>query len=134
MEAELELIKRRLLKEMISPRPVEKKCPYEGRADKTSMDIALKQCQVAVVDFWAEWCAPCRLTSPIVEEVAEKFAGRVAVLKVNVDENPEVAAVYDVMSIPTIIVFWRGREFKRFVGYSPFLRGELEKAIMRLMV
>jgi len=132
MEAELELIKRRILREMYYGRPNDK-CPYEGRADGTSLSEALKKCQVAVVDFWVEWCGPCRLTSPIVESVARKFAGRVAVLKVNVDENPEVAALYEVMSIPTIIIFWKGKELRRFIGYSPFLGAELEKTISGLL-
>jgi thioredoxin 1 len=69
-----------------------------------------------LVDFWAEWCGPCRAVSPIVEEIAQEKAGALKVLKLNVDDNPETARRYRVMSIPTLMIFADGDERKRLVG------------------
>jgi thioredoxin 1 len=69
-----------------------------------------------LVDFWAEWCGPCRMVAPVVEEIASEKAGALKVFKLNVDENPETARRYKVMSIPTLMVFAKGDEQKRLVG------------------
>jgi thioredoxin 1 len=69
-----------------------------------------------LVDFWAEWCGPCRMVSPVVEEIAAEKAGALKVVKLNVDDNPETARRYKVMSIPTLMVFTKGDEQKRLVG------------------
>ncbi|KAF1086609.1 Thioredoxin [Sporotomaculum syntrophicum] len=70
-----------------------------------------------LVDFWADWCGPCKMIAPVVEEVAEEYEGRMKVAKLNVDENGSVAANYSVVSIPTLIVFKDGSEAERIVGY-----------------
>jgi len=72
-----------------------------------------------LVDFWAEWCGPCRMVGPIVEEIAGEHADKLSVAKLNVDENPQTAMEYDVMSIPTLIVYQDGVEKKRIVGARP---------------
>lgn len=72
-----------------------------------------------VVDFWAPWCGPCRMTGPIVEELSEELAGTVKVGKINVDEEPELAQKYGVMSIPTIVKIVGGEEAARTVGHMP---------------
>jgi thioredoxin 1 len=72
-----------------------------------------------VVDFWAEWCGPCKMITPILEELATEQAGRIAVAKLNVDENPDLAMRYNVMSIPTLLVFRDGELAKRLVGAKP---------------
>lgn len=72
-----------------------------------------------LVDFWAVWCGPCRMIAPIVEELANDYAGKVKVGKLNVDENTAVAAKYGVMSIPTILVFKNGQPVERIVGFQP---------------
>ena len=72
-----------------------------------------------LVDFWAEWCGPCRMVSPIVEEIAGEYAEKMSVAKLNVDDNPQTAMEYDVMSIPTLIVYQDGVEKKRIVGARP---------------
>ncbi|MPY95434.1 MAG: thioredoxin [Acidimicrobiia bacterium] len=69
-----------------------------------------------IVDFWAEWCGPCKMIAPILAEVATEQSGKVAVAKVNVDEHPGLARRYEVMSIPTLIVFKDGAPAKRLVG------------------
>lgn len=69
-----------------------------------------------LVDFWAEWCGPCRMVSPIVDEIASENADKIKVLKLNVDENPVTAREYGVMSIPTLLVFKGGEPAKRIVG------------------
>ena len=80
-----------------------------------------------LVDLWAEWCGPCHRVGPIVEEIADKRAGELAVLKLNVDEEPEVAARYGVSSIPTLLVFSGGEEVGRVVGALP--KGRIEAAL-----
>jgi thioredoxin 1 len=72
--------------------------------------------EAIVVDFWAEWCGPCKLIAPVLDEIASEQAGRVTIAKLNVDENPGIARRFDVMSIPTLIVFKDGEPQKRLVG------------------
>jgi len=69
-----------------------------------------------VVDFWAEWCGPCKMIAPILGEIAQENAGDITVAKLNVDENPDLAMRYNVMSIPTLLVFKDGEVAKRLVG------------------
>ena len=71
------------------------------------------------VDFWAEWCGPCRMVGPAVEQLSQELDGRVQVAKVNVDESPEIAARYGVRSIPSLLLFKGGREIGRTVGAAP---------------
>ena len=72
-----------------------------------------------LVDFWAPWCGPCRLVSPVVESLGAKHGDKIAVAKVNTDENQQLAMRYSIFSIPTLIVFQNGREAARLVGYMP---------------
>ncbi|MBC7292804.1 MAG: thioredoxin [Thermoleophilia bacterium] len=69
-----------------------------------------------VVDFWAPWCGPCRMVGPVLEKLAADHAGKVTVIKVNVDENPELAGRYGIMSIPTVILFDGGQVKKQLIG------------------
>lgn len=72
-----------------------------------------------LVDFWAEWCGPCRLIAPVLEELAVEHADKITVGKLNIDENPKAPSGFDVMSIPTLILFKDGVEKKRIVGARP---------------
>jgi len=69
-----------------------------------------------IVDFWAEWCGPCKMIAPVLEDIAKEHAGQLSVAKLNVDDNPETARRFEVLSIPTLIVFKDGQPAKRLVG------------------
>lgn len=84
-----------------------------------------------LVDFWAPWCGPCRMVAPVVEEIANERADNLKVVKLNIDENQNTAIAYDVMSIPTLIVFNHGEVVKKVIGAYPKrkLEAELEPAL-----
>ena len=84
--------------------------------DSTFDESIASASEPVVVDFWAEWCGPCKMIAPILDEIANEYAGKINIAKLNVDENPETARRYDVMSIPTLIVFKDGLPQKRLVG------------------
>lgn len=88
-------------------------------ADNQNFVSVINTDQPVLVDFWASWCMPCRMVSPILEAIAEEKQGQVTVAKLNVDDNPAIAAQYGVMSIPTIIRFQRGEEVARVTGALP---------------
>ncbi|MBX2846242.1 MAG: thioredoxin [Saprospiraceae bacterium] len=79
----------------------------------------LDQDQVTLVDFWAEWCGPCRMIGPVVEELATEFEGRAKIGKVNVDDNPGVASQYGIRSIPTLLFIKNGEIVDKQVGVAP---------------
>ena len=85
--------------------------------DDATFDEHVKASDVPVlVDFWAEWCGPCKMISPVLEEIAQEQAGKLAVAKLNIDDNLDVTRRYDVMSIPTLILFKDGEPVVRVVG------------------
>lgn len=84
--------------------------------DKNFQMDVLSSKEPVVVDFWAPWCGPCRLVSPTIEQLAHDYQGKVKVGKLNVDDNPEVAGTYGVMSIPTVMIFKNGKPVKATIG------------------
>jgi thioredoxin 1 len=80
-----------------------------------------------LVDFWAPWCGPCRMVAPIVEELSEEYDGRVKFVKLNTDENPQVAGKYGIRSIPTLLVFKGGDPVGQIVGFRP--KSDLKKRL-----
>ncbi len=83
---------------------------------------------LALIDFWAEWCQPCRMMSPIIEELAKEYEGKVKIGKVNVDEDPELAERYGIMSIPALIFFAQGKVIDKVIGACPkeYLKEKIE--------
>ena len=87
--------------------------------DSNFKENVLDSKQVALVDFWAEWCGPCRMIGPVVEELSHEYTGKALIGKVNVDDNPEVAMQYGIRSIPTILFFKNGQLVDKQVGVVP---------------
>src|SRR5438105_15165548 len=87
--------------------------------DKDFVNFVLEAGTPVVVDFWAPWCGPCRMVSPIVEELSTEYGEKVRFAKLNTDDNEITAAEFGVFSIPTLIVFQGGREVNRIVGFAP---------------
>ncbi|MDH4144795.1 MAG: thioredoxin [Acidimicrobiia bacterium] len=85
-------------------------------SDTTFDETVAGSSEPVLVDFWAEWCGPCKMIAPILDEMADEHAGKLAIAKVNVDENPDIARRFQVMSIPTLILFKDGEPAKRLVG------------------
>jgi thioredoxin 1 len=85
-------------------------------SDSNFESDVLKSERPVLVDFWAQWCAPCRMLAPTVEAVAEKYEGSATVVKLNVDDNPAVSQRYGIKGIPTLILFKNGKEEERVVG------------------
>ena len=86
--------------------------------DGNFAEAVLESKQPVLVDFWAQWCGPCRSLAPIVNALAEQYAGTARIMKLNVDDNPEVVSRYQVQAIPTLILFRDGEEKQRMVGVS----------------
>ncbi|MBS1910557.1 MAG: thioredoxin [Bacteroidetes bacterium] len=92
----------------------------------------VKESDVPVlVDFWAEWCGPCKMIAPTIEQIARDYRGRLRVVKVNVDLKPQISAEYGIQSIPTIMLFHRGRVLMRQSGALPYeaLKGQIDRAM-----
>jgi thioredoxin 2 len=101
--------------------------PWEVDADETTFDDEVRASVPTVVDFWAPWCGPCRMIAPVLEALARDHAGSLKVIRVNVDENPELARRFGAMSIPLLVVFRDGEEIDRIVGALP--RRQLEERL-----
>ena len=87
--------------------------------DSSFESDVLKSSKPVLVDYWAEWCGPCRQVAPVLEEIAKEYASKIEIVKLNVDENPEVVRTYGIMNIPTLTVFKDGQVVKEIVGAKP---------------
>lgn len=99
--------------------------------DSSFKEEVLDSDMTVLVDFWAPWCGPCRMVAPVVDEISEQYEGKVKVVKVNTDENPNVASQYGIRSIPTLMIFKDGERVDMVVGAVPktTLANTLEKYI-----
>ena len=96
-------------------------------SDSNFEQAVLKSGATVLVDFWASWCKPCLMIAPVLEEVAEEYNGKMTVAKIDVDQNPVTAVRYNIMSIPTLIIFKQGEPISHLVGYRP--KRELKQAL-----
>ncbi|MGE0615319.1 MAG: thioredoxin [Bacteriovoracia bacterium] len=102
------------------------------QATDTNFDSdVMKTGQISLVDFWAEWCGPCRMLAPTIDALANDFAGKVKVYKMNVDENPETPSKFGIRGIPTVILFKDGKMVDQIVGNQP--KDAFVQAIQRQM-
>lgn len=129
-DEELERIRKRKLEGLlrrrnITPEPISE--PIEV-TDSNFHDV-VRSSRLVVIDCWAQWCAPCRMMAPIIDELAKEYAGKILFGKLNVDENPEVPNQYQIMSIPTFLVFKDGALVDRIVGAMP--KKVLEQRIIK---
>jgi thioredoxin 1 len=138
-DEEFERIRRKKLEEMM------KEIQNKQNLNTTTMEIIdkpievndenfdeiIKKYPVVVIDCWAEWCMPCRMIAPIIEELASDYAGKVVFGKLNVDENAVVPAQYGIMAIPTLLIFKDGKYVDRIVGAAPrrMLEAKIKKYI-----
>jgi len=135
-DEELEKIRQRKLRQLMKKTSENEK--KEKSATNKPVEVTdatfkemIHEHSLVVVDCWATWCAPCRIVAPVIEEMARDYAGKILFGKLNVDENPEVAMQYQIMSIPTLLVFKNGKLIDRIVGAMP--RQMLEPKITRYL-
>lgn len=88
-----------------------------------------------VIDFWAPWCGPCKMVAPIIDQLAEEYAGKVVFAKMNTDENPDTPIRLGIRGIPTLILYMNGQEVERMVGFAPkpVLKGKIDGALAKAM-
>lgn len=99
--------------------------------DATFAEVVLNSDKPVLVDFWAEWCGPCKMIAPVLKEIAEERADELTIVKLNYDENPETGPRFGVMGLPTMLLFKDGQPIRSFVGARPKLRlnAELDDAL-----
>ena len=125
-DKEIEKIKEEKIKKMLNQAKAE-----VVKLDSSSFDNFLKTDMPVLVDFWADWCMPCRMMGPVMEELAQAYAGRARFGKVNVDEDSQIAGRYGVMSIPHFLIFKKGSRVEKIVGAVG--REPLESALKKYL-
>jgi thioredoxin 1 len=100
---------------------------YRAVTDATFVQDVLQSDKPVLVDFWAEWCAPCRKVEPLLSELATEMSDKIEIVKLNIDDNPETAMAYRVMSVPTLTIFKNGQPVQSVAGAKP--KGDLVRFI-----
>lgn len=116
---ELEEIRKKKLREMMRMAEKKESLSEPVKLDSKNFDEITKKYENVVVDFWAEWCMPCRYIAPIIDELAKEYAGKVVFGKLNVDENQNIAVRFGISAIPTLIFFKNGKVMDQIVGAMP---------------
>lgn len=132
-DKELERIRRKKLEELMRRRTAASQPSVSEpvKVTDSNFDKVIKSSPLVVIDCWAPWCAPCRMMAPIIDELAKEYAGKILFGKLNVDENPKVPLQYQIMGIPTLLVFKNGSLVDRIVGAMP--KRLLEQRLARLL-
>jgi thioredoxin 1 len=125
-DKELEKIKEEKIKKMLDQAKV-----GVTKLTTSSFDDFLNTDKPVLIDFWADWCMPCRMMAPVMDELSQAYAGKAQFGKVNVDENPQIASRYGIMSIPHFLIFKNGTRVEKIVGAVG--RGPLENAIKKYL-
>ncbi len=132
MDSDLDKIRERIYNKFLTDARSEKK--MVGKVEPQTLEDrdffdAVKKQKHMVVDFWAPWCGPCRMVSPIVDELAQEYNGKVSFGRLNVDENPRVSSEFSIQSIPTLLFFRDGQAMDGVIGYMPkeALKSRIEK-------
>ncbi len=102
--------------------------------DETNFEKEIKKNKLVIVDFWAPWCMPCRMLTPILEKLEKEYDGKVEFAKLNTDENPAIASKFGIFSIPTVMMFYQGEIVNTFIGAMPesAVKHEIEKALSKI--
>ena len=119
-DPELERIRAKKMAEIIESAK-ERKVSVPVEVNEKNFREMVDKYPLVVIDCWAAWCGPCRMVSPVIDELAEEYAGEVVFGKLNVDENPELAKRFNIMGIPTILFIKNGQEADRLIGAAPKL-------------
>lgn len=122
LEDELRLINEKRMKELqqlINEKELLKNIKEPLNLDDTTFFQTINKFPLMLVDFWAPWCGPCRMMSPIIVQIGKDYLGKLVVGKMNVDENPLIARQFSISSIPTLILFKRGKEVNKIIGSVP---------------
>jgi thioredoxin 1 len=128
-EDELKRIRERKLRELLRGKEKKSLSGQVIHITDSNFNEIINKNQLVLVDFFADWCMPCRMMAPVVEELAKEYAGKVLVGKINVDENPATADRFQVYSIPTLIILKAGEEVDRIVGFAP--KGQVEARLKK---
>ena len=132
MDEELENIRKKYISSVLKENNKKEEMKMEPVVlTDSTFDAEVKKDHILVVDFWATWCAPCRFLTPVIEELAKEYAGRISFGKVDVDENPNVSAKFDIRSIPTVMMFKDGKVADISIGAVP--KQMLETKLKRLL-